>query len=174
MNDANFDIEIGFSLGSNIEDRRQHLVAAKERILAQPHARFLAQSSLYETEPVDVEDEYRDQSFLNAVLVIQSTWPVEPWLAKLSAIEDELGRIRTTDRNAPRTVDVDILYAGQSCIDSGGLVVPHPRWAGRRFVVQPLAEVRPNLELPNAGNPVSRILEQLDDPHECARLEDDW
>lgn len=174
MSDAAFDIEIGFSLGSNIEDRRQHLVHAKERILAEPYARFLAQSSLYETEPVDVLDEHRDHPFLNAVLVIQSEWPVEPWLAKLHEIECALGRVRTEDRNAPRTVDVDILYAGQTCIDSGGLVVPHPRWAARRFVVQPLADVRPDLELPHAGRSVKQILAQLDDRHACMQLADAW
>ena len=81
----------------------------------------------------------------------------------------------TADRNAPRTIDIDILYAGKTCIDSGGLLVPHPRWAGRRFVVEPLAEIRPELILPGAKQTVAEIVKNLpDDDETCGRMNDTW
>jgi len=166
--------EIGFSLGSNLGDRVAHLCRAKARILEQPQARPAAQSSIYETEPVGVKAEYADKRFLNAVLVIESSWPVEPWLARLAEIEDQLGRVRSEDRFAPRTMDIDILYAGGTCIDSGGLIVPHPRWALRRFVVEPLAEIRPDLELPGAGRTVQAILDDLAHGEACVRIDTPW
>ena len=174
MTTTGFYTEIGFGLGSNLGERAATLSRAKERILERPQARLSAQSSLYEAEPVGVQDQHRDKSFLNAVLIIESSWPVEPWLARLAEIEDALGRVRTADRFAPRTVDIDILYAGRTCIDSGGLVVPHPRWAGRRFVVEPLAEVRPDLILPGAGATVREILDLLPGGEACVRLDTPW
>lgn len=159
-------IEIGFGLGSNLGDRLASLVQSRDRLIAQPQARFLAQSAVYETAPVGVRPEYEHMTFLNAVLIIESTWPVEPWLAKLAEIEKQLGRERTEDRYAPRTVDIDILYAGTSCIDSGGLSVPHPRWATRRFVVEPLAEVRPDMVLPGAGRSVAAVRDGM--PHDAS------
>lgn len=170
-----FDLEIGFSLGSNLGDRAAHLQAAKQELLDQPQARFAAQSALYETTPVEVKPEFQHLTFLNAVLIISSQWPVEAWMPRLHRIEEGLDRRRTRDRYAPRTIDIDILYAGATCIDSGGLVVPHPRWAHRRFVVEPLAEVRPDLILPGAGESVRSILDRLPPNEEhCARLETPW
>ncbi len=154
-------MEIGFSLGSNRGDLVAHMKDAKRRILAYPETEFVGQSPLYETEPVGVASEYAHLKFMNAVLVVNSACTPAEWLERLHALEHEMGRWRTEDRNAPRTIDVDILYAGAECIDSGGLVVPHPRWAQRRFVVQPLADVRPDLVLPGAGKSVREILADL-------------
>lgn len=172
---SEFEVEIGFSLGSNLGDRAAHLRAAKRLLLEQPQCRFLAQSSLYETEPVGVKPEYQHLPFLNAVLVIGSGWPVEAWMSRLHAIEDSLGRQRSEDRFAPRTIDIDILYAGETCVGSSGLVVPHPRWARRRFVVEPLAEVRPHLILPGADASVRSVLDRLPPNTEhCRRLPAEW
>lgn len=170
----NLDVEIGFSLGSNLGNRLRNLAAARNRLLAYPEARLLAQSAVYETEPVGVRPEYTHLRFLNAVLIINSGLPVEPWLVRLGEVEQALSRVRTADRYAPRTIDIDILYAGNSCIDSGGLVVPHPRWAQRRFVVAPLAEVRPGLILPGAGRTVQSVLASLPPGEACTRLASDW
>lgn len=154
-------MEIGFSLGSNLGDRIAHLRTAKRHLLDVPGTRWLAQSRLFETEPVGVQPAYADLKFINAVLIVDTPHTAEYWLSKLHAIEHAMGRQRGADRNAPRAIDVDILFAGTDCIDSGGLVVPHPRWAQRRFVVAPLAEVRPDLILPGAGQTVAAILADL-------------
>ena len=174
MKSTEFDLEIGFSLGSNLRDRLENLKAAKECLLSFPEARLAEQSSVYETEPIGVRPEHAHLQFLNAVIIIRSSWPVEPWLAKVGAIEAELARDRIEDRCAPRTMDIDILYAGNSCIDSGGLVVPHPRWAQRRFVVQPLADVRPDLILPGAGKTVREILNALPPGERCVVFAENW
>jgi 2-amino-4-hydroxy-6-hydroxymethyldihydropteridine diphosphokinase len=178
MSDATssaFEVEIGFSLGSNLGDRVAHLRAAKRMLLEQPQARFLAQSSLYETEPVGVDPAYRHLTFVNAVLLIGSSWPVEGWMSRVQGIEDALERQRTADRFAPRTIDIDILYAGGTSVGGTGLVVPHPRWAGRRFVLEPLAEVRPDLILPGARGSVRSILDQLPaNTEDCVRLATPW
>ncbi len=154
-------MEVGLSLGSNQGDRLAHMKAARDRILSASDVRFVAQSPLYETEPVGVRDEFRDLKFLNAVLVMESARLPERWLANLRELEYDMGRLRGADRNAPRPIDVDILYIDDQCIDSGGLVVPHPRWAERCFVVQPLADVRPDLVLPGMGRSVRQVLGDL-------------
>ena len=174
MSSSATPVEIGFSLGSNLGDRAGHLSKAKKLIVEDPGAMFLAQSSLYETEPVGVKPEYRDLAFLNSVLIIASELPAESWLEKLRIIETELGRERTEDRFAPRTIDVDILYAGASRVAGGRLVVPHPRWMKRRFVVEPLAEVRPDIILPNTSKTVQKILADLKEGESCQRLSLNW
>ena len=174
MKSTEFDLEIGFSLGSNLGDRLENLTAAKECLLSFPEARLIEQSSVYETEPIGVRPEHAHLQFLNVVLIIKSTWPVEPWLAKVGAVEKKLARDRSEDRYAPRTIDIDILYAGDSCIDSGGLVVPHPLWAQRRFVVEPLAEVRPDLILPGAGRTVRETLNALPPGEQCVVFVKNW
>lgn len=168
------ELEIGFSLGSNLGDRLQNLVAAKEALLSFPDARQIAQSTVFETEPVGVQPEHAHLLFLNAVLILSSSLPVEGWLTRLGDIENTLSRERSEDRYAPRTIDIDILYAGESCIDSGGLVVPHPRWMERRFVVAPLAELRPDRILPGAGKSVRQILDHLPPGEACHPLPDSW
>jgi len=154
-------METGFSLGSNMGGRLRLLSQAKTILLMDPQVTFVDQSSVFETEPVDVKDEYRQMKFLNAVLVVESPYTADEWLPKIKRVERLLKRVRTDDRNAPRTIDVDILFVGDEVVDSDLLQVPHPRWADRRFVVEPLAEVRPDLTLPGASGSVRNILEQM-------------
>jgi 2-amino-4-hydroxy-6-hydroxymethyldihydropteridine diphosphokinase len=174
MTESSSFIETGFSLGSNLGDRRAHLSEAKRRMLAVPDVRLVAQSPAYETAPVDVQAEYRGMKFLNAVLVVASPLHARDWLEQLDRIEHALGRVRGPDRNAPRPIDIDILYSGDECIDSGGLTVPHPRWATRRFVVQPLADVRPSLVLPGSGFTVAEVLATLSAASDVTLLPEDW
>lgn len=166
-------METGFSLGTNQGDVVANMREAKRRILACPDTQLVAQSALFETEPVGVAPEYAHLRFLNSVLVVESPCAPAEWLQRLRQIEADMGRERSEDRNSPRPIDVDILYAGNECIDRGDLVVPHPRWAQRRFVVQPLAEVRPDLILPGAGLTVSDILAQIEG-EEVSRTEHAW
>lgn len=155
-------MEIGFSLGSNLYNRKRLLMQAKNLLLSAPRTAFAAQSPIYETTPVDVKPEYQDMAYLNSIVVVESELPLDSWLSYIGKIEHMLGRERNIeDRNAPRPIDVDIIYAGDSIIDSGGLEVPHPRWAEREFVVRPLADVRPEMVLPEASKSVAEILATL-------------
>ncbi|MDH3981730.1 MAG: 2-amino-4-hydroxy-6-hydroxymethyldihydropteridine diphosphokinase [Kiritimatiellaceae bacterium] len=155
-------MEIAFSLGSNLHNRKRLLMQAKNLLLSAPRTEFIDQSPIYETTPVDVKPEYQDMAYLNSIVLVESELPLDSWLSYIDKIEVNLGRTRDEeDRNAPRPIDVDIIYAGDQIIDGGGLEVPHPRWAERRFVVQPLNDVRPELVLPGAGKSVAEILNTL-------------
>ena len=167
-------METGFSLGSNLGGRLRLLSQAKTLILMDPKIQFVGQSSAYETEPVDVKEEHRTLKFLNAVLIVESPYTAEEWLPKIKKIEDTLHRLRTDDRNAPRTIDVDILFVGDEVVDDDFLQIPHPRWAERRFVVEPLAEVRPDLILPGAKASVRKILAQMPDNGDVRLFSEKW
>jgi 2-amino-4-hydroxy-6-hydroxymethyldihydropteridine diphosphokinase len=167
-------MEIGLSLGSNLGDRAAMLRAARDRIAALPGVAVVAQAPLYETEPVGVKPEYRHLAFLNTVLVLETdTDPVSlrRWLA---GIEADLGRQRVADKFAPRAIDIDMLYAGGLESAHADLTLPHPRWALRRFVLQPLADVRPDLVLPGAAGTVAQCLERLEDTAAIRRLATAW
>ena len=165
-------MEIGFSLGSNLYNRKRLLMQAKNLLLSAPRTTFIGQSFIYETTPVDVKPEYQDMAYLNSVVVVESELPLESWFSYIGKIEENLGRERSEDRNAPRPIDVDIIYAGKQVIDSGGMMVPHPRWVERRFVVEPLNDVRPDLVLPEANRSVAEILRALP-PDEGMRIFDE-
>lgn len=135
---------------------------------------MLAQSALYETEPVGVAPEHAAKPFLNAVVIVESDAAPARLARMLHEIENETGRIRTNDRNAPRALDVDLLYAGPETIRSRELNLPHPRWAERRFVVQPLAEVRPNLVLPGEPRTAAEVLSSLPPEPKVVLFRQNW
>ncbi|MEI6893024.1 MAG: 2-amino-4-hydroxy-6-hydroxymethyldihydropteridine diphosphokinase [Pontiella sp.] len=168
-------MEIGFSLGSNLYNRKRLLMQAKNLLLSAPRTTYVDQSPIYETTPVDVKPEYQDMAYLNSIVVVESDLPLDSWLSYIGKIEYRLGRERSeTDRNAPRPIDVDIIYAGNQIIDSGGLEVPHPRWAERRFVVQPLCDVRPQMILPEASKSVLQILNALPPDLGLTIFDEEW
>ncbi len=168
-------IQIGFSLGTNLGDRVDNMSRARQAILAAGDAHEVGKSALWETEPVDVKDEYRHLKFLNAVLIMDTALTAREWLGLIAKMEADFGRKREgDDKNAPREIDIDIIFAGDQLIGSGGLVVPHPRWAERRFVVQPLAELQPDRVLPGSEHTVAEILASLPGADELVRLEQDW
>ena len=167
-------MEIGFSLGSNLYNRKRLLMQAKNLLLTAPCTRYVDQSPIYETTPVDVKPEYQSMSYLNSVVIVDSELPIESWLSYIGKIEKNLGRERTDDRNAPRPIDIDIIYAGDQIVDGGGLEVPHPRWAERRFVVQPLNDVRPDIVLPEMKKPVSVILDSLPEDEGLSVYDERW
>ena len=154
-------MEIGLSLGSNLGDRLANLREAAMRIAALAGVKLIASSPVYETEPVDVPAEFSDKPFLNAVAIVSSDLPIEELYGKLRTIEDDMGRRRGIERNAPRPLDVDIIYAGTARVKTDKLIVPHPRWAERRFVAQPLADLRPDLTLPGESRTVKEVLAAL-------------
>jgi len=129
-------------LGSNLGDRRAHLEAAIQRIAEL--GIIVAQSSFYETEPVDMAPSGAPQWFLNCVLALETELMPKQLLGRLLDIERDLGRKRSRVPQAPkisRTIDLDILLFGHSIVEAPGLVIPHPAMHLRRFVLEPLAEI---------------------------------
>jgi len=167
-------MEVGLSLGSNQGDRLKHLQQARALILGQPGILLAAQSPVYETDPVEVPPEFRDQRFLNALLIVKTLLPLPQLLTTFQFLEQKLGRVPDARRYAPRPVDIDIIYADGLQVQEEHLVIPHPEWARRRFVVQPLADVRPDLVLPGQSAPVSEILAKLEDSHKVDLLTAQW
>ena len=163
-------IEAAFSIGSNVGDREAHLKAAREAIAAIPGVSLRACAPLYETEPVGCPEEFKEQLYLNSVLVVGTELEVHRLFARTQEIETALGRKRFFLRNMPRTVDIDLIYYDGQTVRSGGLVVPHPRWSQRRFVLQPLCDVRPAAVLPGHDRSVKEILAALPEGEQAVRL----
>jgi 2-amino-4-hydroxy-6-hydroxymethyldihydropteridine diphosphokinase len=114
-------------------------------------------SSFYETEPVG----YRDQPrFLNTVLRVTTSLPPQGLLAQAKEVERALGRVPSFP-NAPRPIDIDILFYGRLVIDSPELIIPHPRLEERAFMLVPLAEIAPNLVHPVSGRKVREMREKV-------------
>jgi 2-amino-4-hydroxy-6-hydroxymethyldihydropteridine diphosphokinase len=166
-------MRVGVALGSNIGDRLSNFRAARKAIvgLASVSAPILA-SSIYETEPVDCEP--GAAKFFNAVMEFEYDGDPADLLKKLKAIESSQGRPEDHARNVSRKIDIDLLYAGDMEIENEQLHVPHPRMHSRRFVLEPLAEIRPDLILPNQTQTVAQLLPNLDDPAEVVRLQEQW
>lgn len=154
-------IEAGLSLGSNLDDKLASLRAARTAIAGIPQVSLLASAPLYETEPVGVPDEFAALNFYNTVLIIGTSLDAHRLFTELQKVELALGRKRTLRQNTPRTIDIDMIYYNGQTIRSGGLVIPHPRWTKRRFVLQPLADVRGYLVLPGHDRRVRDILAAL-------------
>jgi 2-amino-4-hydroxy-6-hydroxymethyldihydropteridine diphosphokinase len=133
-------------LGANLDDPRGQLEAALAALAAHTGVELLAVSSVCESDPVGpVSDQ---PAFLNAVAEISTILPAADLLAALHGIENDLGRTRTV-RFGPRTCDLDLLLYGDLESDDPALLLPHPRLAERRFVLDPLTELAPMLELPD-------------------------
>jgi len=167
-------MEIGLSLGTNLGDRMANLVRAREEISRIAGTSIKDRASVWETEPVDVAPEHSEASFLNTVLIVESTLAPEALASETAAIESRMGRVRTDDVNAPRVIDLDIIYANGLHIGQPGLTIPHARWDERRFVVRPLAEVRPDLVLPGSSANVREILETLPDSPGAVLFAREW
>jgi 2-amino-4-hydroxy-6-hydroxymethyldihydropteridine diphosphokinase len=144
------------ALGSNLGDRHAHLDFAVSRLsqLLRP----IVASAYRETEPVGVTG---PQGFyLNGAAVGQTALPARALLDALMAIERERGRERPFP-NAPRTLDLDLILLGDAMIDEPDLIVPHPRFRERRFVLEPLADIAPDLVDPVTGLTVGELLVRL-------------
>jgi 2-amino-4-hydroxy-6-hydroxymethyldihydropteridine diphosphokinase len=151
---------VGLALGSNLGDRWSHLRAARD-FLANLHEGTgdAVISPVYDTEPVDCPP--GSAPFLNAVMEIVTSLDPEELLARADRFERRLGRNATRERHAPRSIDIDLLYVGDRTICNATCEVPHPRLTRRRFVLQPLAEIRPDLVLPGQTRSVAELLAAL-------------
>lgn len=143
------------SLGSNLGNREQNLKEAVRR--ASTLGRVVAVSSFYETEPVEVTDQ---PWFLNCVLALETTAEPAQLMRELLRIEHEMGRQRLV-KKGPRSIDIDILLFGNAVVNTPDLTIPHPEMTRRRFVLEPLAEIAPELLHPVSQKTVTRLLAEL-------------
>ena len=143
------------SVGSNLGNREQNLKEAVRR--ASTLGRVVAVSSFYETEPVEVTDQ---PWFLNCVLALETTAEPAQLMRELLRIEHEMGRQRLV-KKGPRSIDIDILLFGNAVVNTPDLSIPHPEMTRRRFVLEPLAEIAPDLLHPVSQKTVTLLLAEL-------------
>ena len=144
-------------LGANLGAREDTLRRAVELLGQREAVEVVAVSELRETEPFGVLDQPR---FVNGAVAVETTLAPRELLEELLEIERSLGRVRA-ERWGPRTIDLDLLLYGEQTIDEAGLCIPHPRLHERRFVLEPLAELDPDLDIPGRGR-VSDALAERD------------
>jgi len=143
------------SLGSNVGDRNARLLEALGRLSVLAPSR--AVSSFYETEPVEVTDQ---PWFLNAVIAIETEQSPEQLMASVLQIEEAMGRQRV-QKKGPRSIDIDILLFGDQVVNSSDVTIPHPAMHERRFVLEPLAEIAPDLRHPVLHKTTRELLDLL-------------
>lgn len=143
------------SLGSNVGNREKHLRDAIERL--SEYGQVTSVSSIYETEPVEF---IRQAWFLNCAVAFETVEAPAQLMADLLSIEKTMGR-RRGKKKGPRTIDIDILLAGDATVDTPDLTIPHPAMAQRRFVLEPLAEIAPEARHPVLKKTVRELLDGL-------------
>jgi 2-amino-4-hydroxy-6-hydroxymethyldihydropteridine diphosphokinase len=144
-------------LGANLGDREGTIAEAVRLLGERDGVHVVAVSTLRETDPVGVVDQPR---FLNGAALVETDLGPRELLDALLAVERELGRVRD-ERWGPRTIDLDLLVFGEIELEEPGLTVPHPRLHERRFALEPLAELDPELTIPGRG-PVRDLIAWLD------------
>ena len=144
-------------IGSNLGDRETNLRRAVELLSAEDGIEVLAMSEIRETDPVGPVEQ---RPFLNGAVKVETSLGPHELLGRLLSVENRLGRVRS-ERWGPRTIDLDLLLYGSERVDEAGLTVPHPRLHERRFVLEPLADLDPTLEIPGSG-PISTLLARLE------------
>jgi 2-amino-4-hydroxy-6-hydroxymethyldihydropteridine diphosphokinase len=146
-------------VGANLGDRRATIARAVAALGTRSAITVQRLSTLRETEPWGLADQPR---FLNGVIEIETGLEASELLATLLEVERELGRTRGGQRWGPRVIDLDVLVFGGVVVDEPGLTIPHPMIAERRFVLEPLTELDPELDVPGAGR-VGELLALLDE-----------
>ena len=161
------------ALGSNIGDRLENLHAARNAVFDLSGVKSpVLSSAIYETEPVGCE--LGAGKFLNAVVEFEFEGDPARLLEQLIQIEEALGRKRDHRQNVSRTIDIDLLYCGDKQIDSERLQLPHPRLHLREFVLRPLADIRPDLMLPNQKRSIQELLTEVEKSGEVSLCADHW
>lgn len=163
----------GIALGSNLGDREANLRRGVALLVERVHPTAIIAGGCYETAPVDCEP--GTQAFLNSVIEIEAACTPEGLHTHLQAVEQAMGRPVVREKNSPRSLDLDLLYAGDFVSDDPVLIVPHPRLHLRRFVLQPLADIRPELILPGHQCSIAEHLAAItDDPGEVRLVQKVW
>lgn len=158
-------MEVFLLLGSNLGDRRKYLHDAKVAIVASC-GQLMVASAVYETAAWGQEDQ---PAFYNQVLQIETDLGPEGLLREAHNIEQSLGRTRYK-KWGERTIDIDILYYGDTLVQQPNLTIPHPEIANRRFTLMPLAEIAPDWEHPGVQKTNKRLLEECPDQLDVVRL----
>jgi 2-amino-4-hydroxy-6-hydroxymethyldihydropteridine diphosphokinase len=153
-------VQAAIGLGANLGQAASTLQAAARTMTSNQGAfsgcQLVAASHLYRSAPYEASG----PDYFNAVLMIRTSKSAEELLRALLQLEQQYGRERPA-RNAPRTLDLDLLTYGQTVIQSSGLTVPHPRLTERRFVLEPLAEIAPGLSVPGLEGNIDKWLPQV-------------
>ncbi|MCF7805499.1 MAG: 2-amino-4-hydroxy-6-hydroxymethyldihydropteridine diphosphokinase [Candidatus Marinimicrobia bacterium] len=147
------------SLGSNVGERMEYLRRAVESMKESDDMTVQGESAVYETEPVEVEDQDR---FLNMVARISTELEPKELLECLKEIEQDLGRKHRRDKG-PREIDIDILFYGHRTVDSADLKIPHERLQDRKFVLFPLSQLAPDFMSPTHKKSVAELLHDCQD-----------
>jgi len=175
-------MKIGIALGSNLGDRMSNLGAARKAIIDLVGNKDILVSPVYETEPVGCEA--GAAKFLNAVLEIEYDGDPTELLEHMIRIEESLGRKRDHGRppspgssgpsNVSRKIDIDLLYADDLTVENEQLQLPHPRMHLRKFVLQPLADIHPDLILSGQTKTIRELLAELKDSATVVRFAENW
>lgn len=154
------------SLGSNLGDRMGQLEAALAELQTEG-IRIVRRSSFYETEPVEVA---KQPDFINVVCEVETRLDPQGLLERCLAIEGRLGRKRGR-RRSPRPIDIDLLFFGDTILQSERLVLPHPRLYRRNFVLVPLEEIAADFRDPVTSKSIAQLREESGDPSRIRRLD---
>ncbi len=144
-------------LGANLGPREVTLLRAVDVLAAERGVEILAVSQLRESDPVGNVDQ---PTFLNGAVAVETSLSPRELLDALLRVEQELGRVRDGERWGPRTIDLDLLVYGDKLVEEPGLRVPHPRLHERRFALEPLVDLEPELEIPGVGK-VAELLKEV-------------
>lgn len=160
MNSVSSKLNIAFiALGANLDRPSESIERAIVRIEAN-EIKVLQRASLYRSPPMGPQDQ---PDFINTVIQVESRFTAQELLQKLQNIETEMGKTKIRHWG-PRIIDLDLILFEEQIIDSDGLTVPHPRMHERRFVLEPLAELAPNLIVPTHNKTVRDLESELSDP----------
>ena len=163
----------GVALGSNLGDRLGNLVAARDAIVGLPGVTGpILSSPVYETDPIGCEP--GAPGFLNAVIELGYSGEPLGLFEALRRVEVSLGRPVEHERNVSRPIDIDLLYFGNVTLATEQLTLPHPRISGRRFVLQPLADIQPDQVLPGQTKTVRELLALAPSSGRVERATSQW
>ncbi len=161
------ETEAYIAIGSNLGNRELNLLQAIAEVGRLPESRVTALSSFYETSPVGT---VAQDAFYNAVIRLSTRLDARSLLISMLKIEDDIFKRVRTIHQGPRRMDLDLLLYGDRIINEENLVVPHPRLAERRFVLQPLCEIAPDLLHPLIGKSVHELLDSLKSDETVVKL----
>lgn len=148
------------ALGSNLGDKQQNIKMSIRSIKQLKNTSVTGISGFYRT-PAEGRAYIQQPNFINAAIEIKTSLPAMALLKELLRIEKTLGRVRVNGKLLPRTIDLDILFYGQKTYRSSHLTIPHPRMHRRRFVLEPLCELVPDLIHPVLNKPICTLLSKL-------------